>query len=381
MEQVQYRDLFSTGPETPAGKFLRTFWHPVFVSEKLEKGQAKPVKVMDQAFTLFRGLSGKAFLVQSRCPHRGVQLQSGWVEDDCIRCMYHGWQFDGDGNCTDQPGETEDYKKNVKIKTYPVEEYLGLVFAWLGDGEPGPLPRYPKFEQDGVLSVRQYTRNSNYFYTLDNHSDDVHVIFAHRDSVFTKAGLSLVPIIEAEETEYGMQVVSRFSNGKSRVSQLLMPTILMFKSSPAAGDGAFSDRCAWRVPIDDHSHYTFSVDLRHLKGEAAEKFREAQIEVEQRMAGLESPEHVAQQILNGDRRLTDPDVLARPDLVNIQDNVAQMSQPTVDEPYTEFLGRSDRGVLAFRRIWLREVRAMEECQPLKKWTAPESLVLTTGTDG
>ena len=381
MAQMQYRDLMLTAPGTPAGKYLRKFWHPIFIGEKLEKGHAKPVKVMSEAFTLFRGASGQPHLVQSRCPHRGVQLSSGWVEDDCIRCMYHGWQFDGNGNCTDQPAETSEYKDSVKIKSYPVQEYLGLIFAWFGEDAPPPLPKYPDFEAEGVLSVRQYIRNSNYFYTIDNHSDDVHVIFAHRDTAFTRAGLSLVPTIEAEETEYGMRVVSRFSNGKSRVSQLLMPTILMFKSSPANGEEGFSDRCAWRVPIDDYSHLTFGVDFRRLHGPAAQRFRQAQIEEDHRMAQLESSEVVARQILNGDRRLIDPDILARPDLVNIQDNVAQMSQPLIHEPHSEFLGRSDRGVLQFRRMWLREVQASEDGTALKEWVAPNSLSITSGIDG
>ena len=95
MASLQYKDLMVSAPGTLAGTYLRKFWQPIFLSEKLGVGKAKPVKVMHEAFTLFRGASGKAHLIDARCPHRGVQLSAGWVEDDCIRCMYHGWMFDG----------------------------------------------------------------------------------------------------------------------------------------------------------------------------------------------------------------------------------------------------------------------------------------------
>ena len=382
MASLQYKDLMVSAPGTLAGTYLRKFWQPIFLSEKLGVGKAKPVKVMHEAFTLFRGASGKAHLIDARCPHRGVQLSAGWVEDDCIRCMYHGWMFDGDGQCVDQPAEPETYKKQVKIRSYPVEEYLGLIFAWFGDGTPPPLPRYPWFEDEGVLVADSYVRPSNYFYTLDNHSDEVHVIFTHRNTAFTRAGLVTVPSVEAEEMDYGIRVVARSPNGKVRANQLLMPNIITFKSSPSKSDGSFSDRSAWRVPIDDNSHLSFGVNLHRVQGEAAVKrFHDIEAKERRKVEGPESAEVVAQQILNGERSLDDADVLERPDLVNIQDNVAQMSQPLVDQPFDEMLGRSDRGVVLFRKIWYRELEALRDGKPLKDWRIPERLATQTGTDG
>jgi 5,5'-dehydrodivanillate O-demethylase len=377
---VTYRDLLLTGPGTLAGRFLRTFWQPVCVSSHIAKGQAKPIRVMSESFTLYRGMSGRTYLVGPRCAHRGAQLSAGWVEEDCIRCMYHGWMFGGDGRCTDQPAELDTFKDKVKIPAYPTEEYLGLVFAYLGEGTPPPLPRYPWFDDEGVLEADTYTRYSNYFYTLDNHSDEVHVIFAHRHTAFTQAGLVQVPLIEAEETEYGIRVVARFPNGNARANQLLMPNMIMFKSSPAKGDGSFSDRLAWRVPVDDDTHLSFGVDLRHVRGEAAERYRRAQEEEREKMrqANLAPAEVVAREILAGRRSLEDPDVLARPDLVNIQDCVAQMGQPSVAEGPYEQLGRSDRGIITFRKIWLRELQALADDQPLTQWKVPQVLATQTG---
>jgi 5,5'-dehydrodivanillate O-demethylase len=380
MPEITERDLLKTGPGTLAGRYLKTFWQPVYLSADLEKGKAKPVRVMGENYTLYRGLSGKAHLVGARCAHRGAQLSAGWVEDDCIRCMYHGWMFDGTGQCVEQPAEPPAFKERIKIPGFPVQEYLGLIFAWLGEGAAPPLPRYPWFEEEGVLEADTYLRYSNYFYTLDNHSDEVHVVFTHRNTNFSRAGLRDVPTIEAEETDYGLRVIARAPNGNARANQLLMPNIIMFKSSPTAGDAGFSDRAAWRVPQDDNTHLSFGVDLRHLKGDAAKRYRDAQAAERARMKAmkLEPVEVVAQDILAGRRGLEDEDILARPDLVGIQDCVAQMGQPKIEEGPYEVLGRSDRGVILYRNIWLRELNALAEGRPLKHWQIPNALTTQTG---
>src|SRR5262249_50711859 len=155
------------GPGTVAGRYLRQFWQPIFRSSDIDKGKAKPIRVMNERFTLYRGRSGKTYLIGPRCPHRGAQLSVGWVEGEAIRCMYHGWMFGGDGRCVEQPAEHDNFKDKVTLPAYPTEEYLGLVFAYLGEGEPPLLPRYPWFDAEGVLECDTYTRYSNYFYTLD----------------------------------------------------------------------------------------------------------------------------------------------------------------------------------------------------------------------
>ena len=93
---------------------------------------------------------------------------------------------------------------------------------------------------------------------------------------------------------------------------------------------------------------------------------------------LEPVDEVARQILAGRRSLEDEDILARPDLVNIQDCVAQMGQPKIAEGPHENLGRSDRGVILWRNIWLRELGALAEGRPLKPWQVPNALTTQTG---
>src|SRR5689334_19071782 len=199
------KDFVHTNPGTAAGRFMRTFWQPVYVAAALEPGHAKPIRIMGEDFTLYRGMTGTPYLVDFRCAHRQTQLSVGWVEEDCIRCFYHGWKYDGSGQCVEMPAEDASFPPKVRIASYPTEEYLGLIFAYLGEGEAPPLPRLPDFEADGLLETTCYERPCNYFQNVENVVDEVHVAFVHRESGFTEGGLNWdLPVITAEETEYGL---------------------------------------------------------------------------------------------------------------------------------------------------------------------------------
>jgi 5,5'-dehydrodivanillate O-demethylase oxygenase subunit len=101
--RLSVRDFISAGPGTYAGQYLRKFWQPIFHSIDLLPERPIPLRIMSESFTLYRGSSGKVFLLDHRCPHRGAQLSAGWVEGDELRCFYHGWKFAGDGRCVQQP--------------------------------------------------------------------------------------------------------------------------------------------------------------------------------------------------------------------------------------------------------------------------------------
>jgi len=98
-------DIATTRPGTPGGIFMRQFWHALYRSQDLPLGQAKPIRIMSEDFALYRGHSGTAQVVDYHCPHRGAPLHLGWIEEDSIRCVYHGWKFDSCGQCVDQPAE------------------------------------------------------------------------------------------------------------------------------------------------------------------------------------------------------------------------------------------------------------------------------------
>jgi len=92
-------ELAQTGPGTIAGRYFRRFWLPVAEVCDVEPGRAKAIQVLGQEFTLYRGVTGDPHLVDYFCAHRSSPLFTGHVEGDCIRCFYHGWMYDADGQC------------------------------------------------------------------------------------------------------------------------------------------------------------------------------------------------------------------------------------------------------------------------------------------
>jgi len=373
---MDFDEFVHTGPGTLAGRFLRRFWQPVSCSHELSAGQALPIRIMNEDFTLYRGESGKAYLVGHRCAHRGTQLSAGWVEDDCIRCFYHGWKYDGAGQCVEQPAEAETFAQKVRVPAYAVQEYLGLIFAYLGEGEPPPLPRYPKMESAEIsVEVAGLRRICNYFNNVENSLDNAHVRFVHRrhrDAVQDYIRLG-DPTITVEESEWGIKRHAKYPDGKEVTSFFGMPNINYTNGQVVEPEIKRADVMLFKVPVDDENHLHFEVRAIPLTGERGREWirqrREKRVEAEKDRA------KIARAILAGKLRLADVDP-KRVDFVMLEDEVAQAGQGTVAARSNEHLGRSDRGVLLLRKIWERELNNLQEGRPLKQWVYRAEMVPT-----
>jgi len=240
-------DFVHTGPGTLAGRYMRMFWHPVFRAQDLPAGRAFPIRVMSEDFTLYRGESGSPHVVGPRCAHRRTQLSVGWVEGDCIRCLYHGWKYDGCGQCVEAPAEDEGFARSVRVLSYPTREYLGLIFAYLSEGAPPELPRFPELEAEGVIEVETFRRDCNFFNHMD--LDLAHIAFVHRDSPEADAGLVGIPEVDCEETSYGFVLIGKRGE-PVQVQHRLMPNVSYFKVFPKDAASGWRDRVAWRVHIE-----------------------------------------------------------------------------------------------------------------------------------
>ena len=286
------------------------------------------------------------------------------------------------GQCVEMPAEDASFPAKVKIKSYSTEEYLGLIFAHLGEDATRDttsvaaplLPRYPELEADGVLDVWSYTRRCNYFNNLENGVDPVHLGFTHRASSIARSGLVGVPEVSAEEREWGLNVYSRRPGDRVRVTVGVMPNISYRKGSPSDAESGWQDVIAWRVPIDDTQHLSFNVNLVHVTGEAADRYRQ-RLQARRADAGARVEALIAA-VLRGDQRMQD--LGDAPSLVNVQDSVVQIGQGAIPDPAYERLGRSDAGVILLRKLWARELRALAEGRPLSQWTAPREAVTSAG---
>jgi len=373
-KKLHYEDLVSTHPGSLAGTFMRRFWHPIHRAEELRAGQAKPIEIMSERFTLYRGKTGTPHVVDFRCPHRGTQLSAGWVEGDSIRCMYHGWLFNGAGQCTDQPAEEKSFATKIRIRSYPTREYLGLIFTYFGAGEAPPFPLYPHMEEDGVLEVLSTeVWPCNFFQRIDNNGDTYHVPFVHRGaySASSANNRSGLPDISKEESPWGTTSYASFAQGWRNVFHFFMPNVYAFRNPSPEPECGSEDRMQWDVPLDDQRSLEFRVRRLPLSGEAADKYRA------RRGAAAAEPKisvvQMGEAVLSGKLSFQDLDNFFKDkiSLVHTQDYVAQVGQGSLADRAQEHLGRSDIGVILFRKIWERELRALAEGRPLKKWVLPQ----------
>ena len=339
--RVDWTDFAHTGPGTLAGRYMRMFWQPVYRSQDIAPGQTKPMCIMSEQFTLYRGSSGTPYAVAFRCAHRGTQLSIGSVEGENLRCFYHGWTYDGSGQCVEQPAEPKPFCEKVRIRSYPTREYLGLIFVYMGDAEPPPFPCYPEFEEGDYEVVIYPTAPCNYFNRMENAVDESHLRFVH-----STLGLTGCPRVEAKETSYGIASKSVWPNGYVNGAHYQVPNASQFRARS-------SQAIAWRVPIDDEHYISFNLGLR-------------------RPGDFTSAPELGEKILAGNLRLQELGDI--PNLFEVQDYVAQVGQGVIADRQNDWPGATDAGVMILRKIWTRELRALAEGRPLKQWRRPERLI-------
>ena len=377
-------NFINTGPGTLAGRYLRMFWQPIYRADDLEPGRTVPIRIMGENFTLYRGEKGTAHVVAFRCAHRGTQLSTGWVEGDSIRCRYHGWKYEASGQCVEQPGEDEAFADKVQIRSYPTREYLKLIFAYLGEGEPPPLRRFPDFERPGIVdagTVEDWP--CNYFNRIDNACDGGHVIFTHRDSIVRSDRPDQLAVrqISAEETEYGIRTAINVPGKQVIYLNFHMPNInqvriqVMIEGSKEDAGSLWSDRLFWRVPVDDNHSVSYSTDWIPLQGQAAVEFQQRRQQARATFSSMASShKDLGEAVLKGKMELKGIDQKTNMyQLFLAEDYAVQVGQGAVADRSNERLGRSDVGTFLLRKLWERELQALELGRPLKQWSTPPGI--------
>jgi len=250
---------------------LRRYWQPVGLSADLGD-LPRPIRVLGEDLVLFRDGRGRPGLLDAHCCHRGTSLEYGRVEAEGIRCCYHGWLFDPEGRCLEQPCEPAEstYRDRVRQPWYPCREYHGLVFAYLGPLDRIPvLPRYDLIEDGEGVVVPDGTSyglgggeiiECNWLQIYENVMDPFHVAVLH--SVFSGGqfsdAMNLRPQVSWEEAEAGMRSTQdrELPDGHlfRRVTEILLPNIRIVPSVAAGSPGEGFERArhiGWILPIDD----------------------------------------------------------------------------------------------------------------------------------
>ena len=373
-----------TGPGTPAGDLLRRYWQPAALTDELPSDRpVKAVRLLGEDLVLFRDEHGRYGLLGRQCSHRATDLSFGRPEDGGLRCLYHGWLYDVRGRCLEQPAEPEGSRFHEKIrhKAYPCRELNGIIFAYLGPGDPPDFP-----DLDCFLAPEEFTfafkgsLDCNWLQGLEGGIDPCHVSFLHRvfddEALADRYGLqfrdlvsgSEVPLtkivrehvrprIEVEETQYGIRIFALrqldAANMHIRVTNLLFPNAV---SISLGNDMVITQ---WHVPVDDERSYWYDIFHGFRNPLDRETMRKNRLEL------YTLPDYTPRVNRSNNygfnpreqRELTFTGMGMD---VNVHDMWAQESPGPVHDRTKEHLGYTDKVIIAYRSMLLQAIHDVRQ---------------------
>jgi 5,5'-dehydrodivanillate O-demethylase oxygenase subunit len=346
--------LTEVGPGTPMGSLLRWYWQPVCALDELLQSpfRTKELRIMGEDLVAFCDRRGRPGLIAKHCVHRRASLAYGIVEEDGLRCAYHGWKYDQDGRCIDQPFEDtthpeERFQDKCSIVAYPVQVLAGLVWAYMG---PRPAPLLPSWEpmvwDNCVRDIGIVELPCSWLQCQENTLDPVHTEWLH-----SYAGGYYRQLLGGEEPSLGHErqhlkiafdqfehgiIKRRLMIGQDEDSEawkqghpMLFPNVL-FSGNP------YQNQMQFRVPIDDSRtrHYTLHT-WRAAEGSRAP----SQDVIPARQFALQDQSGNYQNL----------------DVFFAQDYMVWATQGPIARRDLEKLGQSDRGVILFRQMLMDQI--------------------------
>ncbi|MEA5515053.1 aromatic ring-hydroxylating dioxygenase subunit alpha [Nodularia sp. UHCC 0506] len=208
---------------------LKNFWYACEFSSAVTN-QPKQVLMFNQRFVLYRNSQKQIIALNDQCPHRGAALSLGWIEKDCLRCPYHGWKFQADGQCVEIPSNAPGISipKKARIDNYPVQEKYGFIWLFYGDlpeAERPPLPTFPEYMVSTMRPVYDDSiDNANYARLMEANLDFTHVIAVHKKSFGQRIPINKTIKYQVDKYDWGAVAQVNYEslgNSKSFLNFLL----------------------------------------------------------------------------------------------------------------------------------------------------------------
>ena len=304
MSQEQNDLITRTGAKDPCGKLMRSYWQPAALVDELQGARpVRPVKLLGENLVLFRDEDGRYGLIDRHCAHRGADLAFGRLENGGLRCAFHGWLFDASGQCLETPAEPAGSQlcKGIKQRAYPVVEKSGILWAYLGEGEPPAFPEIDCFvAPDSHTFAFKGHINCNWLQALEVGIDPSHASYLHRffededtSGAYGKqfrgasAGSDMPmtkilreydrPIINVEHTEYGLRLIALREIDEERthvrVTNQLFPHGFVI---PMSTEMTITQ---WHVPVDDENCYWYAIFTSYTTPVDKKKMRDQRLEL------------------------------------------------------------------------------------------------------
>ncbi|MHA6263291.1 aromatic ring-hydroxylating dioxygenase subunit alpha [Arenibacterium sp. CAU 1754] len=384
ISQALNETLTKSGPGSEAGDVMRRYWQPAALSDELQGSRpVVPVTLLGERLVLFRDDQGELGLIDRHCPHRGADLCHGRLEDNGLRCPFHGWHFDRSGQCVEQPGEPEGSQmyKQIRTTSYPVVEKNGIIFAYMGPGAPPDFPNFDCFRapETHVFAFKGLWE-CNWLQAMEVGIDPAHASFLHRflkdedpaDSYGKqfrdKAADTDIPMtqllrdyprpeITVEETDYGMRIVAlrHLDNGKThvRITNQIFPEAI---SIPMSREMIITQ---WHVPIDDENCYWYSMFTSFDKPVDKDLMRA------QRLKEHRLPDYAPLKNKRNNYHF-DPNEQANETYtgmgmdINVHDQWAVESAGPIFDRTREHLGKTDVAIIKYRRMLRAAIASLED---------------------
>ncbi len=270
--------LCRVGPGTPMGELFRRYWLPALASSELPEPDCAPVRVrlLGEDLIAFRDSSGRVGLIGEKCAHRRASLFYGRNEEGGLRCVYHGWKYDVDGNILETPVEPANsmIKYHVKQRAYPCHEANGLVYTYMGPRDQMPrIPRFPwmTLPADQVFVRQKMINECNWLQTQEGNVDSTHSGFLHaranqQGAVRRYRTQSNPPTLTIEQTAWGVRAIVAYpaEDGKAfiRTNTFVMPVYTALPNGPMLDGKLDGFNVNTEVPIDDYTTRRFFISIR-----------------------------------------------------------------------------------------------------------------------
>ena len=362
--------LSRVGKGTPMGNFMRQFWIPALPAKGLERdGAPERLRLLGQDLIVFRATDGRVGVLDEGCPHRGVSLALARNADCALTCIFHGWKIDVSGKVVDVPAEPPDRREafaaRVKVNHYPVREKAGIIWVWLGGGEPAPFPNYNWIDlpenqiRHSVGIVRASWLNG-----LEGQLDSAHVGILHQDwatkdkskfgqSNIDNATLDLAPRFEFEEQPYGFReaAVRNMPDGQHyvRVREFVFP---WYSYIPQGGGREGMQLVTISVPIDDEHSAQWDVRYNLARPLTTSNWPETPkpIDMTPVLGGIENR-------FGQDRKKIDDGRWSGYSILRHEDYAVAMAQGVIADREHEFLASSDIAIVRARRALMNAAKA------------------------
>jgi hypothetical protein len=379
MSQEQNDLITRTGPRDACGKLMRMYWQPAALVDELQGPRPlRPVKLLGEDLVLFRDERGRYGLIERHCAHRGADLAFGRLENGGLRCAFHGWLFDASGQCLETPAEPSDSQlcKGVKQRAYPVIEKSGILWTYLGEGEPPAFPEIDCFvAPDSHTFAFKGHINCNWLQALEVGIDPSHASFLHRffededtSAAYGRqfrgasAGSDMpmtrilreydLPIINVEQTEYGLRLIALREIDEERthvrVTNQLFPHGFVI---PMSTEMTITQ---WHVPVDDENCYWYAIFTSYSTPVDKKKMRDQRLEL------YELPDYKSRKNKSNDygfdaQEQATATFTGMGTDINVHDQWAVESMGAIQDRTREHLGTADKAIVQYRRLLRQEI--------------------------